>query len=41
VYKRANDVDYQLKMKASRMVLNEIKEKFPSLPFTLRQFEDT
>jgi len=41
VFKRASDVDYQLKMKASRMVLNEIKEKFPSLPFTLRQFEDT
>ena len=39
VYKRANDVDYQLKMKASRAVLSEIKEKFPSMPFTLRQFE--
>ena len=39
MFKRSSDVDYNLKMKASRGVLNEIKEKFPSMPFTLRQFE--
>jgi curved DNA binding protein len=36
VYKRALDVEYQLKMKASRAVLSEINRKYPALPFTIR-----
>jgi len=40
VYKRAVDQSYQLKLKASRQLLGEIQNKAPSLPFTLRIFED-
>ncbi|KAI8473942.1 MAG: peptidase M24, structural domain-containing protein [Monoraphidium minutum] len=36
VYKRALDVEYKLKMKASRLVLGAITKRFPALPFTLR-----
>lgn len=36
VFKRAVDESYSLKMKASRMLLSQIEEKHPSLPFTLR-----
>ena len=28
-------------MKASRMLLSEIKDKYPSLPFTMRSFTDS
>jgi curved DNA binding protein len=36
VYKRALDVEYSLKMKASRTVLGAITKHFPALPFSLR-----
>ena len=36
VYKRALDVGYQLKLKASRAVLGAVTKRFPVLPFTLR-----
>ncbi|KAI8465333.1 MAG: peptidase M24, structural domain-containing protein [Monoraphidium minutum] len=36
VYKRALDVEYKLKMKASRVVLGAVSKKFPMLPFSLR-----
>lgn len=40
VYKRNVEANYRLKMKASRYVLTEVDKKFPTLPFTLRHFED-
>jgi len=40
VFKRAVEQNYLLKMKASRYVLNEINAKFPTMPFSLRAFED-
>lgn len=40
VFKRNVDVTYRLKMKASRYVVTEVDKKFPTLPFTLRHFED-
>ena len=36
VYKKDAAVNYQLKMKASRFIISEIKEKFPHMPFTAR-----
>jgi len=39
VYKRAADETYSLKMKASRAVLSEIDNKFPTFPFTIRSLE--
>lgn len=36
VYKRALDVSYNLRMKASRAVFHEINTKAPALPFALR-----
>lgn len=40
VFKRAVDKSYRLKMKASRYLFNEVNNKFPTLPFTLRAFDD-
>ncbi|DAZ93076.1 TPA: hypothetical protein N0F65_007980 [Lagenidium giganteum] len=40
VFKRQVDKTYRLKMKASRYVFKEINTKFPTLPFTIRAFED-
>ncbi|KAG7391047.1 putative metalloprotease arx1 [Phytophthora boehmeriae] len=40
VFKRQVDKQYRLKMKASRYVFKEINNKFPTLPFTIRSFED-
>lgn len=40
VFKRAVDKNYRLKMRASRYLFNEVNSKFPTLPFTLRAFED-
>ncbi|GLE02937.1 hypothetical protein PINS_up011801 [Pythium insidiosum] len=40
VFKRQVDKNYRLKMKASRYVFSEINSKFPTLPFTIRAFED-
>jgi len=36
VFKRALDRNYQLKIQASRDLMREINQKFPSLPFSLR-----
>lgn len=40
VYKRANDVNYQLKMKTSRTTFSEIQKKAGAFPFTLRALDD-
>lgn len=40
VFKRNVENQYRLKMKASRYVVSEVDKKFPTLPFTLRHFED-
>jgi len=40
VYKRNVETNYKLKMKSSRYVLSEVDKKYPTLPFTLRHFED-
>jgi len=40
VFKRNVEANYRLKMKASRHVLSEVDKKFPTLPFTLRHFDD-
>jgi len=40
VFKRAVDKSYRLKMKASRFVFNEVNNRFPTLPFTLRALGD-
>ncbi|CAM9980480.1 unnamed protein product [Ascophyllum nodosum] len=40
VFKRNANKSYQLKMKASRYLYNEVNTRFPSLPFSLRAFED-
>jgi len=40
VFKRNVETNYKLRMKSSRYVLSEVDKKFPTLPFTLRHFED-
>jgi len=40
IYKRAIDQNYLLKIKAARYVLNEINNRFPTLPFTLRALDE-
>jgi len=40
VFKRQVDVNYLLKLKASRYVFNEINAKFPTLPFTIRALDE-
>jgi curved DNA binding protein len=40
IYKRANDVNYQLKMKTSRTVFSEIQKKAGAFPFTIRCLDD-
>lgn len=40
IYKRSNDVTYQLKMKTSRTVFTEIQKKAGTFPFTLRTLDD-
>jgi curved DNA binding protein len=40
IYKRQVDKTYQLKMAASRKVFNEINQRFPTMPFTMRALED-
>jgi hypothetical protein len=40
VYKRNPEVNYSLKMKSSRSLLNQIKTKHATLPFNLRSMED-
>jgi len=40
IFKRQVDVNYLLKLKASRYVFNEINAKFPTLPFTIRALDE-
>lgn len=40
VFKRNVETQYRLKMKASRQLLAEVDKKYPTLPFTLRHFDD-
>jgi len=40
VFKRAVDQNYQLKMKASRYIFNEINQKYPTMPFSIREFDE-
>lgn len=40
IFKRTVDQQYLLKMKASRYVLNEVNNKFPTFPFTLRALDE-
>lgn len=40
IFKRNVDQNYLLKMKASRYVFNEINQKFPTFPFTLRALDE-
>ena len=40
VFKRNDEVQYSLKMKASRTFLSECATKFGSMAFSLRSFED-
>eukprot|EP00123_Amoebidium_parasiticum_P022969 comp9880_c0_seq1/m.4818 comp9880_c0_seq1/g.4818 ORF comp9880_c0_seq1/g.4818 comp9880_c0_seq1/m.4818 type:complete len:404 (-) comp9880_c0_seq1:136-1347(-) len=40
VWKRVEDTNYMMKMKVSRALLSEVKQKFPTFPFTLRAMED-
>ncbi|KAL3102236.1 hypothetical protein niasHS_003645 [Heterodera schachtii] len=40
VFKKADDIVYSLKLKASRAFLYEAQRRFGVMPFSLRQFED-
>lgn len=40
VYRRVADKTYRLKMKASRETLSEIKDKYPSHPFSMARLEN-
>jgi len=40
VFKRAVDQNYLLKLKAARYLYNEVNKQFPTLPFTLRAFDE-
>ncbi len=40
VYKKNEDMVYQLKMKASRAFFSDADKRFGTMPFTLRAFEE-
>merc|ERR1719161_1621433 len=40
VFKRAVETNYVLKTQKARQFISEVNKKFPTLPFTLRAFED-
>ena len=40
VYKREMDMQYNLKSKSARAFFSEVNKKFPTLPFSIRGFED-
>lgn len=40
VYKRELDMQYNLKSKSARAFFSEVNKKFPTLPFSIRGFED-
>jgi methionine aminopeptidase len=41
VYKRELDTQYNLKIKSARAFFTEVNKGFPTLPFSIRAFEDT
>merc|ERR1712228_788382 len=40
VFKRAVDVNYNLKTAKARQFIHEVNKRFPALPFTIRAIED-
>jgi hypothetical protein len=40
IFKKTDDMVYNLKLKASRLFLHEAQQKFGSMPFSIRDFED-
>merc|ERR1719409_1674664 len=40
VFKRAVETSYQLKTQKARQFIGEVNRRFPTLPFSLRAFED-
>ena len=40
VYKREMDMQYSLKSKSARAFFSEVNKKYPTLPFSIRGFED-
>ena len=40
VFKRELDAQYNLKIKSSRAFFAEVNKRFPTLPFSIRAFED-
>uniref|UniRef100_A0A0K0DK28 Zn-dependent protease n=1 Tax=Angiostrongylus cantonensis TaxID=6313 RepID=A0A0K0DK28_ANGCA len=40
VFKRNEDIQYSLRLKAARALMKECKDRFGVMPFTLRAFED-
>jgi methionine aminopeptidase len=41
VYKRELDTQYNLKSKSARAFFTEVNKKYPTLPFSIRAFEDS
>jgi len=41
VYKREIDTQYNLKIKSARAFFTEVNKRFPTMPFSIRAFEDT
>jgi methionine aminopeptidase len=41
VYKRELDMQYNLKSKSARAFFTEVNKKYPTLPFSIRAFEDS
>lgn len=41
VYKRELDTQYNLKIKSARAFFSEVNKKYPTLPFSIRSFEDS
>lgn len=41
VFKRELDAQYNLKIKSARAFFSEVNKKFPTLPFSIRSFEDS
>lgn len=41
VYKRELDMQYNLKSKSARAFFSEVNKKYPTLPFSIRAFEDS
>jgi len=40
IFKKTDDMVYNLKLKASRSFFHEAQQKFGSMPFSIRDFED-